>query len=283
MMDYVQVVDELLPANDPFWRQPDVPEPNSCWDDRLDPADPNSTQQVETAARLRFDLCSGFFGPVKDQNPNRDYPILEAYDDHLVVGRFTSPEEGATREVVYADPSNAAYLKLMRCCFHHQVKFEIRTGAQWVTVGSGVGLLSHLTRGEGGRCVPSCESRESLLNARAPSLPTTPTGGADFAPFRDSPLAMRNPAFSFFIQNGQNVKTGRDELPTRDMAFRFQTRGQSQPLVINLVTAGQTTAVNPQSMRFIESLGQIAVVDGASQGLVLIDLAGVTIARAPYF
>ena len=36
-------------------------------------------------------------------------------------------------------------------------------------------------------------------------------------------------------------------------------------------------------MRFIESLGQIAVVDGASQGLVLIDLAGVTIARAPYF
>ena len=37
------------------------------------------------------------------------------------------------------------------------------------------------------------------------------------------------------------------------------------------------------TVRFIESLGQIAVVDGASQGLVLIDLAGVRIARAPYF
>ena len=41
--------------------------------------------------------------------------------------------------------------------------------------------------------------------------------------------------------------------------------------------------MNPQSMRFIEPLGQIAVVDGASQGLVLIDLRAVTIARAPYF
>jgi len=90
---------------------------------------------------------------------------------------------------------------------------------------------------------------------------------------------MRNPAFSFFIQEGhQDAKAMR---PTRDMAFRFQTRGQFQPLVVNL--AATTTGVNPQSMRFIESLGQIAVVDGASQGLVLIDLAGVTIARAPYF
>ena len=90
---------------------------------------------------------------------------------------------------------------------------------------------------------------------------------------------MRNPAFSFFVQEGQ--KDGKPERPTRDMAFRFQTRGQFQPLLINL--AATTTAVNPQSMRFIESLGQIAVVDGASQGLVLINLAGVTIARAPYF
>jgi hypothetical protein len=276
MMDYVQVVDELLPANDAFWRQADVPEPNSCWDEKLSPSNPNDPAQVETAARLRYDACSNFFGPVSDQSPNRDFPILEAYDDRLVVGRFGKVVEGASREAIYSDPSNAPYLKLMRCCFHHQVKFDIRTGSQWVTTGSSVGLMSHVERGEGGRCVLSCEPRQALLESRAPSLPYD--DGA-FAPFRDSPLAMRNPAFSFFVQNG--TKDGKEAPPSRDMAFHFQTRGQFTPLTINI--AATTTAVNPKSMRFIESLGQIAVVDGSSQGLVLIDLAGVRIARAPYF
>jgi hypothetical protein len=36
-------------------------------------------------------------------------------------------------------------------------------------------------------------------------------------------------------------------------------------------------------MKYVETLGQIAVVDAASQGLVLIDLRSVSIARAPYF
>ncbi|MBX3222753.1 MAG: hypothetical protein KF795_19730 [Labilithrix sp.] len=293
MVDYVQVTDELLPAADAFWRQADVAEPNSCWDDRLVPANPGDANQVEAAARARFEVCSNIFGPVDQQSPNRDFPILEAYEDRLVVGRFATLPNAGSREIVYSDPSNAAYLKLLRCCFHHQVRFEVRAASQWVTVGSGVGMLSHVTRGEGGRCVTSCDPRESLMNARAPSLPfgAATFGTADFAPFRDSPLAMRNPAFSFFIQNGQKSVEAQqqqqsgpqtpDQPPLRDMAFRFQTRGQFQPLLINL--AASTTAVNPQSMRFIESLGQIAVVDGASQGLVLIDLAGVTIARAPYF
>ena len=281
MVDYVQVTDELLAASDPFWRQPDLPAPNSCWEGGLSPADAGNATQVEDAARGRFEYCSNVFGPAGEQSENRDFPILEAYDDHLVLGRFVTLPPNETREVVWSDPTNASALKAMRCCFHHQVKFNVRAASQWVTVGSSVGFLSHLVPGEGGRCVTSCDPREALLNARAPSLPFgEPTSGAaDFAPFRDSPLAMRNPAFSFFVQNGQEA--GRNIVPERDMAYRFQTRGQFTPLVINL--AAQTTAVNPQSMRFIESLGQLAVVDGASQGLVLIDLAGVTIARAPYF
>ncbi len=286
MVDYVQVIDELLPANDGFWRQADLDAPNSCWDEQLNPANPGDAAQVEAAAGRRHELCSSFFGSASEQSENRDFPILEAYDDHLVVGRFFNfskppPEKKLTREVVYSDPSNAAHLKLMRCCFHHQVRFAVRAASQWVTIGSKVGLLSHVTRGDGGRCVQSCDPRESLLNARAPSLPSSVAPGTDFAPFRDSPLAMRNPNFSFFVQNGRDIDDGSERLPTRDLSFQFQTRGAFQPLVIDL--AATTTSVNPQSMRFIESLGQIAVVDAASQGLVLIDLAGVAIARAPYF
>jgi hypothetical protein len=63
------------------------------------------------------------------------------------------------------------------------------------------------------------------------------------------------------------------------MVWRFTTRGSLSPLIINITTttASSTTAVSPQSMRFIGSLGQLAVVDGSAQGLVLIDLTNVVI------
>jgi hypothetical protein len=36
-------------------------------------------------------------------------------------------------------------------------------------------------------------------------------------------------------------------------------------------------------MRFIDSLGQLAVVDGAQQGIVLIDINTLQFAHNPYF
>jgi hypothetical protein len=264
MTDYVQVVDDLLPSDDPYWSVPNDPAPNSCWDPSL------------RTASDRYNVCSSIFGTAADQSTNRDFPILEAYDDHVKVGRFAKIPPNQSREVIFSDPSNAPFLKLLRCCFHHQVKFNVRAASEWVTVGSAIGMLSHVVPGAGGRCVPSCDPREALLNARAPSLPF---GTGEFAPVRNSSLAMRNPMFSFFVQNGE--KNNADSVPTRDTSWRFQTRGAFTPLLINL--AATTNSVNPQSMRFIDTLGQIAVVDAASQGLVLIDLANVTIARAPYF
>ena len=53
-------------------------------------------------------------------------------------------------------------------------------------------------------------------------------------------------------------------------------------LTISL-TQGTNVPVSPQSMLFIPPLGQLAVVDGQLQGLVLIDLNTLTFAHAPYF
>lgn len=263
MVDYVQVMDDILPGDDPYWGLNDE---RQCWAGINDP-------------KQRHDVCINAYGQSAtgiEQSRERDFPILEAYDDRLVLGRFATLPPNTTREIVYKDPSNAAHLRLMRCCFHQQVKFRVRTGAQWLAAGNVVGLLNHVARGEGGRCVQSCDPREKLLNARAPSLPFAENAPA---PSRDSPLAFRNPAFSFFVQDGR--KEGKDAIPERDTLWRFAARGQFLPLVINL--AATTSAVNPQSMRFVETLGQVAIVDASSQGLVLIDLGGVTVARAPYF
>lgn len=285
MLDYVQIVDELLPSNDAFWSLPEDPNAaDACW---VTEDGAGNRQSIEV--KDRYSTCAQYFGTAAQQSTSRDFPILEAYDDHLVLGTFGKTNPGdirSTREAIYTHPSNKPILRLARCCFHKQVSFAVRGGAQWITTGSTLGFMSHLTTDTNNRCVPSCDPRESLLNARVPSLPYA-ANASDFAPHRDTPLALRNPAFSFFIQNGftfdpatqQQVNTN----PTRDTFYHFTTRGQFTPLIIDLSGGTGSTAVNPQSMRFIESLGQIAVVDGAAQGLVLLDLSLVAIARAPYF
>jgi hypothetical protein len=283
MLDYVQITDELLPADDPFWTLPeDANSPDACF--VSEPA-PGVRQAISNPGD-RYNTCRSYFGTAAQQSTARDFPILEAYDDHLVLGRFGVTKAGASREAIYSDPSNKPFLRLARCCFHKQVNFTIRGGSQWITNGSVLGFMSHLTTDANNRCVPSCDPREALLNSRVPGLPYTPNA-PDFAPHRDTPLALRNPAFSFFIQNGfafdPQTQQQVNAVPTRDTFYHFSTRGQFSPLVIDLTGGQGGTAVNPQSMRFINSLGQIAVVDGASQGLVLLDLGLVAIARAPYF
>ncbi|MGK4422659.1 hypothetical protein ACSLVQ_30850, partial [Klebsiella pneumoniae] len=72
-------------------------------------------------ADARQAACQSTYGSINDATvtPFRDFPILEAYDDHMVVSRFgyEDPANPATvnRQIVGRDPSNVAALKLMRC------------------------------------------------------------------------------------------------------------------------------------------------------------------------
>src|SRR5208282_2024090 len=74
----------------------------------------------------RYSLCAQTFGPVgadSDSHLARDFPIAQAYDGSLVIGRFGFPsgaeEQTANRTVVGPDPSNEFFLKPAACCFHH--------------------------------------------------------------------------------------------------------------------------------------------------------------------
>jgi hypothetical protein len=274
--DYVQLTEDLLDPGDPYWA--DTDDPGQCWDPSLN-----------TAAK-KYDVCAKTFGNVDDPTTvptTRDFPILEAYSDHLVLGTY-APKANGARDIVYKDATyNAPRLKLMRCCFHHQVRFHVRTGGLWSAIGTNtsgqfdVGFLTNVISGSGGRCVPSCEPRKALLNGRAPPIPTLTTdqkpGFSKTAPGRNSALAMRNPFFAIWMADGLL----NDRPPIRDTQWSIPVRGSFVPLSINLAAA--TVAVSPQSMRFIETLGQLAVVDAQSQGLVLIDLSAVAIAHNPYF
>jgi hypothetical protein len=185
-------------------------------------------------------------------------------------------------------------LQLARCCFHNQATFKVRTGGEWVTVGqNGLGLLHHVQVGAGGACVLSCNPDDVLRNARAldlsvtskpNSMGTCSVTSAATPGTRNDPTAMRNPMFSYYIQpaTGSAASCSTHSLAQRDMQWQFSMTGGFSPIAIAL-NAGSGAGVSPQSMKFIEPFGQLAVVDGSQQGLVIIDLNTLGFAHSPYY
>ncbi len=283
LVDYVQIADEMLDPTDPYWR-----EDNACW-----PAGLSNSSDPNTPGN-RYNACFSAFGCGSTncpglETPQRDFPILQAYDDHFILGRFSYPDGlqspgtriSAPQDLQMTDANNPSAMQALQCCFHNQATFHVRAGGEWLTLGSVVGLLEHMQSDVGGRCVPSCDPADALLNARAVGLIPPGMSTLPLAPNRNSPLAMRNPMFSFVMWNGTPPMMGPQTRPTRDWQWQFSTSGQFVPYAISI--AAGTTAVAPQSMLFIDSIQQLAIVDGSSQGLVLIDLNTVAFAHAPYF
>ena len=281
--DYVQLTDEILPDTDPYWTL----EPSACWDIAL-PSDASKNLRTETPA-VRRQVCVDKFGLAANQSTQRDFPVLEAYEDHLVLGRYlyndttTRPANG--RIVAGRDASSATDMKLAQCCFHNQARFAVRGGSQWVAVGTAVGFLHHVT-GEPTThaCVRSSVPREVLLNGRAVEFSSVDKDGKEILTGnvdRSSPYALRNPVLSVALRASGPRSPAAFTNSVRDLQWKFAVRGKFTPLAINL--AAQTTAVVPQSMTYIDSIGRLAIVDGASQGLILVDLDSVSVAGTPFF
>jgi hypothetical protein len=289
--------------------------------------EPNPLNPKEDVAQNRYNACTAAFGP-PDTTPNgpysqadnyllRDFPIVQAYDDHLVVTRFewnpgesSCPEHTTNRSVFGGanqdgrDPSNQPYFALAQCCFHNQAGFKIRTGGEWAVVGqTGLGFLHHVQPdSSSGRCVLSCDQLDVLRNGRAFDIPYGQPGAANqcvppTAPIdRANPLAFRNPMFSFAMWQGCSPQSTNDAgsslglcqgfgdhtTSQRDLSWRFSMRGGFTPLTFAL--GGVTDApVVPQSVRPLPAFQQLAIVDGAQQGLILIDLHTLQFAHTPYF
>jgi hypothetical protein len=302
--DYIEIADDLLTSDDPYWGLT-----SSCWD---------GTPLQNASAQDRYNACSTTFGAnatdagasgmgtLADSYLSRDFPIIHAYDDHIVLGRFgwdpskSSAEQTTSRVVVGPDPSNVPFLKIAQCCFHKQVGFKVRTGGEWVTVGTnGINLLHHVRVGGDGSCILSCDPQDALLNGRLLDTPTIVPpkgascggdagvggdGGTTQAPGRNDSDAMRNPMFSFFMRAAcvPTLPDGAHTATTRDLQWHFSVRGGFDPLTLS-ITQGANVAVSPRSMYFIEPLSRLAVIDGEQQGLVVFDLYTLQFAEGPFY
>jgi hypothetical protein len=316
--DYAQLVDDIPTSGDAYWQEGTIGKDagskgsshegggagsgggvNECWVG-------TGLEGGADMAPARYQACANQFGsPGSGPGlPSRDFPILQAYDGALIVGRYgwtpqpknaqsNSEERTGNRVAVGPDPSNAIFLKYAACCFHHQVGVRVRTGGEWLAVGTASGLLHHVVTDARGRCVLSCSPLDVLRNARAFDVPFSNADQRCAPPHklidRASPLALRNPMFSFVMWGGCDASLDAGATPLgdftsteRDTSWKFSMRGGFSPLTIPL--GGSTNIpVVPQSMAFARDFGQLAIVDGAQQGLILIDLNTLGFAHTPYF
>ncbi len=246
-----------------------------------------------SSGKAAYLKCRGAFGPVDAPTALRDLRVVEAYQDRLVVEPRAFADEA----------ERARTVELFFCCMGggSAVAYEVRPGHQWVLTGSGSGfrhsvVATPVSGTDDLRCEPDCNPRRAQLESRvfevaakdcalpkegSGKCPIGPATGADVACVLDksAPLAPGKPGESCIFQNLTHrfaVYRG-NEASERGMAFRWTVVGGFTPLTANL--AAQSRAVSPQSMVFVPQIGQLAVADGASQGLVLVSLDSVAVSR----
>jgi hypothetical protein len=242
-----------------------------------------------STGKVAYLECREAFGPADAPTSLRDLRIVEAYHDRLVVEPRAFADEADRDRII----------ELFHCCLGggSALSYEVRAGSQWVLTGSGSGFRHAVVPEPASlRCIPDCNPRRANLSSRAFEVSSTacvePKDGAskcaigaataeDVACVVDSnaPLAPGKPGEACVYHSLTHrfaVYRG-NEPSKRDMAFSWFVTGGFTPLVANL--AAQSRAVSPQTMVFVPQIGQLAVADGASQGLVLVSLDSVSVSR----
>jgi hypothetical protein len=270
--DYIQVTSELAGKDDHYWKQ------QSC-----------GGAEGPTA---HF-FCKTRFGTAEIPNEPRDLRIVAAYQDRLEVEPRLYGSEQEKQEL----------LEQLHCCFGRgkAIRYKVRAGHQWVLVGSGgIGFRHDMLADPANslRCVRDCNPRRELLKSRAFEISTTacPVPGEDDPPpdceigyATPQDVACKISGISKVVPGGEGAECIFENLThrfavyrgaspsVRDTSFVWQIAGGFVPLTANLTA--QTAAVSPQSLLFVPQIGQLAVVDGAAVGLVLVSLDSVSVSR----
>ncbi len=190
-------------------------------------------------AACTYNACRQTYGTSSNPREARDYRILDARDDGLVV----VPRAGAA-------PSPD-----VECCFPGVSSYGVRGGGQWIVVGDAVGFLHHVKADADGVCRPACDEPQVRLEGRVRATPmnTVVEDGA--------PGAFQNPFFRFAI-NATGTK--------RDTRFELTSQGAFEPLSLPLAPDGAD--VMPTAATFLDVTGELVISDGLFQGVSFIDV-----------
>ena len=278
--DYLQVTNLLLDDTDPYWS--------------------TSGAQCGTGLEERlgrgYELCDSLFriGDADDLTPERDLSIVGAYNDHLTV---------APRGVT--DPQVAqAMLEVMQCCFPTPLEYVVRAGNQWVVTGSGSGFQHPVVideEDEQQACIYDPSPLRRLLWGRAFEVSNN---NCD-SPRPDDPDACGvGPRTSDDVICSYDASTGGVKLgsavdscifnsltrrfviyrglePTlRDMSFALEVNGGFEGMGISVIS--NSSSVLPVSMKSLDGVPILGVVDSQNNGLSVVDLLTSQVAQNFY-
>lgn len=275
--DYVQIVEDLLEKDDPYWAPGGGGA--ACGADLFD-VDVSSAGSGGGRA-----LCEDFFGPYQLQNATRDLRIVEASEDSLrLEPRILEPNNSPERR--------AQLSEFVSCCFARSSRYTVRAGHQWVVQGSGSGAPHHIKADPtSGRCIQDCNPLTQKLQSRvfeiscsngcadAPgdTLPAVGLAqpGVDFACVVDDVnggIAPGEPGAECVYQSLTTrfaIYRGRQE-SLRNMRFRWQVVGGFDPFLLNLTTLDRTSS--PRSMTYVRDVDRLFLSDGTARGLSFVSL-----------
>lgn len=271
--DYVQIVGDLLEEDDPYWSGAGA----SCGAELFQSGDNPSG----LSGRL---LCEQFFLPAEAQNENRDYRIVQASEDALLI-----EPRGADPSEVFSDRRKRLLSEFAACCFPDPTVFQIRGGNQWVVRGAATGFSHAVTTDPTSlRCVADCNPMASRQRGRVfeiscnddcppnaeGTLPIGPATGEDFVCRVDSvdngvdpgepgsECVFQSLTTRFAIYRGQDASR-------RDMRFRWQFADGFSPLIIGLTSVDRTRST-PQSIVPWPESSQLILSDGSARGLTFV-------------
>jgi len=260
---------------------------------------PLATDSYWENALVSHAECLKIFG-AEDAEPlpeTRDFTVVSAFADHLVLTPRNPKDRSSDWSFVTA-------------CFPTAQTYRLRAGNHWVLRHDALGFRHDIVAsGATSQCVRSCDPLRKwskgrvfeissvagddpdVPHCRAADLLSDPLDlrvgcatEADVACVYDqlkfdaegkpvsSQVSLDEPAAAC-IFNGLNDRFAlyRGRLPSkRDSAFTWNTTGGFAPLLMSLTSVSNVVA--PQSIQFLQQPEQLAVVDGASQGLVLFSL-----------
>ena len=148
--DYVQIVGDLLEEDDPYWRAGGA----SCGAELFESAD-------DPAALAGRALCDQFFQPAEVESVQRDFRIVEAREDQLVLEpRSVDPNTSEVRKRLLSE--------FAACCFPKPTAYQVRAGHQWIVRGSATGFSHAVTTDPTSlRCVADCSPLAERQRGRA--------------------------------------------------------------------------------------------------------------------
>ncbi len=259
--DYVQITNDLLPTDDSYWNGDGA----SC------------------GGGVGRSACLATFADVDDDEDlptTRDFAVLEAYQDRLVIGPRAGQEDLS---------------ELLSCCFPEALEYRVRAGTQWVVRGSVSGFNHTVHTGADDRCVRDCSPWRSAQQGRAfeisgiqtcdaaaadtdPACSVGPRTDEDVVCFTDQsrgPVEPGGPA-SACIFDGLTARFAvyRGLEPSeRDMTYAVDVQGGFAAQAMSLTN--QTSIILPVSIEPIPGWSQLAVVDSQDRGLMLLGLRSI--------